>query len=220
MIDPLAGMLWLTAASAVLVAVFFIRTTEVFGAKAPGAEKSVRMGAGSAVTQTFGSKEAGAELAKKESMGSLALSVGVLGGFALIMGLWMDMTWPLVSSYNILFGEIYTGFGLVLLMGSISYLLGYDLKAASYVGAILGLWGLTDAYGILINGMTAEPTIAAAMYVFGGIAGLLSPVAVHKPSKVTVAALAIFLVLFALTSWFIGFEASIEHLRAFAKYSP
>jgi Protein of unknown function (DUF981). len=45
-------------------------------------------------------------------MGSLAVSVGVLGGFALIMGLWMNTTWPLVSSYNILFGEIYAGFGL------------------------------------------------------------------------------------------------------------
>lgn len=218
-IDPLAGMLWLTAASAVLVAVFFIRT-EMFGAKAPGAEKAVRMGAGSATTQISISKEAGTELAERKSMGSLAVSVGVLGGFALIMGLWMDTTWPLVSSYNILFGEIYTGFGLVLLMGSVSYLLGYDLKAASYVGAILGLWGLTDAYGILINGMTSEPTIAAAMYIFGGIAGLLSPVAVHRPSKATVAALALFLALFALTAWFIGFEASIEHLRAFAKYSP
>ncbi|MEM0272230.1 MAG: DUF981 family protein [Thermoprotei archaeon] len=218
MIDPLAGMLWLTAASAVLVAVFFIRS-EVFGAKAPGAEKAVRMGAGSGVTQTLGSKEVTREV-ENRSLGSLAVGVGVLGAFTLIMGVWMDTTWPLVSSYNILFGEIYVGFGLVLLMGSISYILGYDLKAASYVGAILGLWGLTDAYGILINGMTSEPTIAAAMYIFGGIAGLLSPLAVHKPSKATAAAFALFLVLFALVAWFIGFEASIAHLRAFAKYTP
>jgi uncharacterized membrane protein len=215
-IDPLAGMLWLTAASAVLVAVFFIKTV-VIGAKPSGAVKAVGSGGSSLTTKKA---ETEVELEERKGVGSLAIGAGVLGGFSLIMGIWMNTTWPLVSSYNILFGEIYAGFGLALLVGSLSYLLGYDLRAASYLGAILGIWGITDAYGILVNGMTSEPTIAAAMYIFGGLAGLFSPLAVHRPSRATATILVVFLVLFALTAWFIGFEASLEHLKAFAKYSP
>lgn len=221
MIDPLAGMLWLTAASALLVAVYFAKT-QVLGAKAPGAQKAVGTGAGSFGVGSAGVAQAFEEKveAVRRTAGSLAVGVLMLGVFAFIMATWMNTTWPIVGSYNILFGEIYAGYGIVLIVGSLSYLLGYDLKAASYLAAILGIWGLTDAYGILVNSMTNEPLVSAAMYVFGSLAGLLSPIATHRPGRLVATAIVVFLVLFAFIAGFIGFEASLHHLTAFAKYTP
>lgn len=195
MIDPLAGMLWTTAITAVLIAAYFL--------------EKVRTPVSSAV-------QAGADASKNTAADSALIPLAVLGAFITAQGFWMMDTWPLVGSYNILFGEIYAMFGVTVLAGSVAALRGYSLRAVSYIGGLMGLWGLVDAYGILADKLTSEPTLAAAMYAAGGIAGILSIPAVNKPSRATVLLLAVFLALFALSALVIGAEASFEHLKAFA----
>jgi putative membrane protein len=203
MIDPLAGMLWVTGASALLMAIYFARSLN-----AP-------------VIQMF--RETVQKETKQEAIvtnRSLLVSLGGLGALSLIQGVWMMDTWPLVGSYNILFGEIYAVFGLIVVSGAASALKGYSLKGLSYLGALAGVWGLADAYGILAGNLTSEPLVAAALYVSGALAGILSVPATHKPSRVTIGLLVLFLVLFAAASIFLGASASIEHLSSFSKYSP
>ncbi len=183
MIDPLAGMLWLTGASAILIAVYFLS-------------------------------------AKAKQQKSLVLTLAALGGFSAIQGFWMIDTWPLVGSYNILFGEIYTAYSLILLAGALSLLFGGELKGVSYLAAMVGVWGIVDGYGILVHQMTQEPVIAAALYITGALSGFLSVPATHKPTKLSVTVFALFLVLFALIAIFLGATASYEHLSAFSKYTP
>jgi len=203
MIDPLAGMLWMTAVSAFLLAYYF------WVSASKGAH-----------TQPAGSTTVSFSTPTVFKLDTSVITLGAIGAFVAITGLWMIMVWPLVSSYNILFGEIYTAYGFLLLSGAVAVAKGFDLKPLSIFGGIMGIWGLIDAYGILVRGMTSEPTIAAGLYIMGALAGFLSIPATFRPSKATAVAFIVFAVLFGLFALAIGAPASFEHLSAFAKYSP
>ncbi|MEM3670540.1 MAG: DUF981 family protein, partial [Thermoprotei archaeon] len=189
MIDPLAGMLWITGISAVLLAVYFGR--HLWPGVTPTSGKNI------------GEAPVG-EQAEKQWNSSFAVVLGALGLVGLVQGLWMMDTWPLVGSYNILFGEVFTAYSLILLAGAYIVIKGYSLKALSYMAGLVGIWGLVDAYGILSLNMTSEPIIAAGLYAAGGLAGILSVPVVHRPSRASAAALVLFLALFALAALFLG----------------
>jgi putative membrane protein len=103
------------------------------------------------------------------------IAVGLL---TLVVGLWGVFTWPLPGSYNILFYDVYTLFGLIVLGFGTSVYLGFRLQ---YVGVLSIVSGtIVIAYGARAYqlGLTKEPWAMFLMYLGWGATAILAfPVA-------------------------------------------
>lgn len=110
----------------------------------------------------------------KETMKESMVPIGLLGLLIFIFGLWGEFTWTLPGSYNILFDDLFTLLGLLLLMYSISICIESKLQYTGILAFFSGL--ITIYYGIegYILGMTNSPIGLLLLYLFYGIAGIFS----------------------------------------------
>lgn len=152
----------------------------------------------------------------------------LIGLISIILALWGEMTWPFPggeAKFNILFGDPYLIFGLVLTSVTVSLLLRQRLQYAGFFGFLGGIMALY--YGLLLysQGLTQSPLGSLAMYGSFGIAGIFtwpSTLAYDKmnesknvPSMVGGIALIIlwiFLIFSAIFAAIIGVPAVQGHL--------
>lgn len=106
-----------------------------------------------------------------------AVPTGLVGGSALVLGLWMEMTWPYPSTmggYNILFNDVVLIFGLVLVALAASAYFGLRLQYAGLFAFVAGaatlFYGWTG-YGF---GYTKEPLDFMLLYAGFGVAGIVA----------------------------------------------
>ncbi len=105
---------------------------------------------------------------------SAQIPLAVLGGYALLMGIYGQIVWPLPGAYNILFYDVYVMFGLV--MVSLAWALHSDLKAR-YAGILSLLAGaVTILYGIsgYSLDLTSAPIALLALYGLFGFGAILA----------------------------------------------
>lgn len=105
---------------------------------------------------------------------SAQIPLAVLGGYALLMGIYGQIVWPLPGAYNILFYDVYVMFGLV--MVSLAWALHSDLKAR-YAGILSLLAGaVTILYGISGYNLdlTSAPIALLALYGLFGFGAILA----------------------------------------------
>jgi len=156
---------------------------------------------------------------------SAIVPITILGIFMFIMGLYGEFTWPLPGSYNILFFDPYTLFGIVILSASVSIILHHELKYAGFLALMAGVVVIDYGYQGYILGLTQAPLALLGLFVSAGLAGILAfPVTLmldtSNPKRKTVlplcfiifALFGIFLLLTSVAAGAIGFAAIPAHL--------
>jgi putative membrane protein len=101
-----------------------------------------------------------------------------IGSIATVFGVWGEMVWPYpapyLTSYNILFNDIFLLFGLTMLALAASLALSLKLQYAGLFALVAG--GVTIAYGWngYVLGMTKEPLYTFLLFGAYGLAGILA----------------------------------------------
>lgn len=100
--------------------------------------------------------------------------LAILGMVILALGLYGEFTWPVPGAFNILFYDMFTLVGIVIIAFAVSIRLGYKMQYvglfAAYSGIIAIFYG---ARGYQL-GLTADPTEMFLMYLAFGAVGILS----------------------------------------------
>lgn len=106
-------------------------------------------------------------------LGSGSIPMALLGGYALITGLYGQFTWPLPGSYNILFYDVYTLMGLLMVGFAWAFKNGSRMSPVGFLSLLLGLMVLL--YGVFgyLQGLTEEPILLLLLYIGYGFAGIL-----------------------------------------------
>lgn len=153
--------------------------------------------------------------------GLFLISIGV---YALASGIWALATWPLPSSYNLVFSDAWPIFGVAtLILGLANF---YNPEGDHIRAALVGIAPLSlipFVYGIAIwvFGLTIEPQIAGLMFFLIGLAGILSPFATLKGLRRPLGILLLVLILIAgIIALFIGLGAIFEHIPAWRSWAP
>lgn len=145
----------------------------------------------------------------------------VSGFLGLVTGLHLTFTWPIISSYNIPFGEMSVFFGALLLAGGIALFAGWELLSLGIYATFAGAAAIFLGFRLLSLKMTNMPLVTAGGFALTGLMGVLSlPVYYLRQHRVVriLAAIALF---GAAAIWtifaFLGYWA---HLDAFSKWVP
>ncbi|QXJ27474.1 Uncharacterized protein J5U23_00341 [Saccharolobus shibatae B12] len=161
----------------------------------------------------------------RNAMKSAYMPLLALGTFMTITGIYGLLVWPLISSYNILFYDLYPILGIGLMSIAVSIKNEYKLEVLGFMGLLYGL--VTIYYGVTgyLQNMTLEPIALLALYALTGLSSIFFyPVAVFldnaKVSKAFLIIDAVLLILAALVAGYIGLEAVPSHLTGFAKWTP
>ncbi|MEM3972528.1 MAG: DUF981 domain-containing protein [Saccharolobus sp.] len=150
------------------------------------------------------------------------LTIGLL---MTITGFYGMLVWPLPSSYNILFYDLYAVLGLGIIGIALSIKNEYKLEHLGFMALLFGL--VTIYYGVqgFLHNMTEEPSALLGLYTLTGLSSIFFyPVSIFldngKWGKVWLIIDAILLILAGLLAGYIGIAAVGDHLSAFAKWSP
>ncbi len=152
-----------------------------------------------------------------------AAVLGVLGFYTVATGLYGQFAWPLPGSYNILFYDIYTLWGLLIVGLAWSLRDRLKLQPLGVLATLMGFmslyYGITG-YGL---GLTQSPIALLGLYSLFGISGVLGYPATRmfdeagRKSGIWKAVGMIFviaLVLGSLLAIFIGAAALPAHLAS------
>lgn len=102
-----------------------------------------------------------------------AIPLGLLGAYALVTGLYGQFTWPLPGSYNILFYDVYTLSGLLMVCGAWAMRRNARLGSIGFLAMLLGGMVLIYGFAGYSQNLTLEPLALLALYVCYGLAGIL-----------------------------------------------
>ncbi|WP_069807142.1 DUF981 family protein [Vulcanisaeta thermophila] len=153
----------------------------------------------------------------------LGIFYTAVGVYALATGVWASITWPLPSSYNLMFSDAWPMFGFVSLMIGLALALGYDVRYLSIPLMLFGIPVIVYGADILTYHLTREPTLAAGMYILLGLALLLNPGVMltrGNVSRYMGYLVMMLLVLSGILAFVIGIPATFEHTAGWLKWAP
>jgi putative membrane protein len=146
---------------------------------------------------------------------------GVVGAIALVTGLHMTLTWPIVGSFNIAFGETTVLFGILFVGTSLVLAMGWELLTLGIYGFFAGLVSLLIGFRFINLGLTQIPLLAGIGFILVGLGGIFSaPTLYLKENRFLRIIGAIVLVVAALIFAFIGLTAYWVHLAEFSTWQP
>jgi len=117
---------------------------------------------------------------------SSAIPVGIIGVVSAAVGLFIETTWPFLASdglasYNILFGDVFMLFAMVMVVYAIVAYWGLKLEYAGLFGFIAGIttawygyWGYTTLVKPGELGLTKDPLETLLLYLAFAAAGFFS----------------------------------------------
>ncbi len=175
----------------------------------------VNMAAGLAILALFVLKYLNGDRKK------LAPGFLVSGFVATVTGLHEIFTWPIISSYNIPFGEMSVLYGVLMLGGGIALFRGWELLSLGIYATFAGAASILLGIRLFSLKMTSEPLVSLAGFALTGLMGVLSlPVYYLRRSRLVriLAAIA----LFGSAAIWVAFAALgyWAHLENFAKWAP
>jgi putative membrane protein len=151
----------------------------------------------------------------------LAPGMLVTGFLALVTGFHMIFTWPIVSSYNIPFGEMSVLFGALFFAAGIAVLRDWDLLSLGVYAIFAGAASILLGIRLYVLKMTNEPLVAAGGFILTGLMGVLALPAFYLRKSLLVRILAAIALFGAAAIWAafagLGYWA---HLVNFAKWLP
>ncbi|PZV09018.1 MAG: hypothetical protein DCF22_19235 [Leptolyngbya sp.] len=146
---------------------------------------------------------------------------GVVGAIALVTGLHMTLTWPIVGSFNIAFGETTVLFGILFVATSLALAMDWELTTLGIYGFFAGLVSLLIGVRIINLGLTPIPLPVGTAFILVGLGGVFSaPTLYLKKNRLLRLIGAIVLVVAALIFAFIGLSSYWVHLANFSTWQP
>ncbi|ADX83500.1 DUF981 family protein [Saccharolobus islandicus] len=100
----------------------------------------------------------------RNAMKSTYVPLLALGGFMAITGIYGLLVWPLISSYNILFYDLYPILGIGLISIVVSIKNDYKLEILGFMGLLYGLVTIYYVIAGYLHSMTLEPLALLALY--------------------------------------------------------
>jgi putative membrane protein len=151
----------------------------------------------------------------------LAPGLLVSGFVALVTGLHEIFTWPIISSYNIPFGEMSVLFGVILFGGAIALLRDWELLSLGIYATFAGAASILLGIRLFDLKMTSEPLVAGGGFVLTGLIAFLSLPIYYLRKYPVIRILATIALFGAAAIWAIfaclGYWG---HLANFAKWLP
>ena len=152
---------------------------------------------------------------------SVAAGFGMVGLLATILGLHVTLSWPLPGSYNILFGEATTLFGIVFLGAALALAAGWDLYPVTLYAFFAGLYAVFAGYLIIAHSMTKDPVLSGIGFILAGLGGVVSPIALRLKDNKTFRLVVLVVLIVTLLLWgTVFFNALGDHVQSFAKWLP
>jgi putative membrane protein len=103
-----------------------------------------------------------------------AIPLAALGLFAFVTGLYGQFTWPLPGAYNILYYDVFTLFGLLLLAFAWSVRSEMETQHVGLLGLLLGVFVIYYGYNAFVIGLSQAPIAVLGLYTLFGLSGILS----------------------------------------------
>jgi putative membrane protein len=105
-----------------------------------------------------------------------SIPVTAIGFYVLLTSIWGQFVWPLPGSYNILFYDPLALGGLVAISAGLAFYkrLTLQLDYVGFFALLVGLVVIYYGYEGFREGLTQEPLALFALYLFFGLAAILS----------------------------------------------
>jgi|SRR4028118_389334 putative membrane protein len=146
---------------------------------------------------------------------------GMVGAIALVTGLHMTFTWPVIGSFNIAYGETSVLFGILFIGTSLALATGWDLLILSIYGFFAGLVSLLIGVRFINLGLTPTPLRVGIAFILVGLGGVFSaPTLYFRKNRLLRTIGAIVLLVAALIFTHIGLDAYWAHLETFSTWQP
>jgi putative membrane protein len=146
---------------------------------------------------------------------------GVVGAIALVTGLHMTFTWPIIGSFNIAFGETTVLFGILFVGTSLTLAMGWELITLGVYGFFAGLVSLLIGFRIMNLGLTQIPLLTGIGFILVGLGGICAaPTPSIKATRLLRTIGGIVLIVAALIFAYIGLTAYWAHLANFSTWQP
>lgn len=146
---------------------------------------------------------------------------GIVGTIALVTGLHMTLTWPIVGSFNIAFGETTVLFGILFVGTALTLAMGWELLTLGIYGFFAGLVSLVIGSRIINLGLTPIPLPVGAAFILVGLGGVFAtPTLYLKENRLLRVIGAIVLSVAALIFALIGLSSYWIHLANFSTWQP
>ncbi|WP_199322234.1 DUF981 family protein [Leptolyngbya sp. FACHB-321] len=97
---------------------------------------------------------------------------GVVSAVAIATGLHMTLTWSIVGSFDIAFGEITVLFGILFVGTSLTLTVGWELFSLGIYGIFAGLVLLLIGFRIIDLGLTQLPLLSGIGFILVGLGGI------------------------------------------------
>ncbi|MDE1823490.1 MAG: DUF981 family protein [Candidatus Micrarchaeota archaeon] len=140
---------------------------------------------------------------------------------SLVLALFTSAIWPLPGSYNIIYGDAFLLFSVVLLSaGLLLYYVPRQYPVISVPLLFAGLFSIIYGASVYANSLSSEPLLAGAFFALEGLAAASTAYAIMRKNPMFTN-IAIFLfVLATLAVAVIDVPAIFAHATSFAKWVP
>jgi putative membrane protein len=154
----------------------------------------------------------------RRSWAAAFFATGLLG---FVTAFVMVITWPLPSSYNLVFGEPALFLSTAFLAAAVTLAFEWEPLIPALYGVFGGIMALVIGLRIWDLGLTKAPLLAGLGYILVGLGGVLTAPAlqwrkIRWLTIVTAVILGVAALIWAVT----GYEAVWAHILDFAKYLP
>ncbi|HLH86283.1 MAG TPA: DUF981 domain-containing protein [Thermoplasmataceae archaeon] len=110
----------------------------------------------------------------EEIMRPAVFPLGVIGGLILLMGIAGELVWPLPGSYNILFFDPFTIFGIILVALAVALGLKHKLQFVGILAFFSGLIAIYYGVNAYMDHMTSSPIAMLGLYIAFGLTGMFT----------------------------------------------
>jgi len=146
---------------------------------------------------------------------------GMTGAIALVTGLHMIFTWPVVGSFNIAYGELSVLFGIVFLGASISLAQGWDLLTVAIYAFFAGIAAILVGLRIINLGLTRQPLLSGVGFILTGLGGVCAAPALYLRTNRSLRLVGVVVLVAAALIWLLtGLLAYWGHLADYSKWAP
>jgi len=146
---------------------------------------------------------------------------GVVGAIALVTGTHMTLTWPVIGSYNIAYGETSMLYGILFVGTAIALSQRWDLLTLAIYGFFAGVHATVIGFRIINLGLTLVPFVSGVGFILAGLGGICaSPMLYFSESKPFRLVGTLLLVIAALIFAWINVLAIWGHMAQFGEWQP
>jgi putative membrane protein len=145
----------------------------------------------------------------------------VIGTIALATGLPMIWTWPIIGSFNIVYGEPTVLFGVLCGGAAIALAMEWELLTLGLYAFFAGAYGIILGFRIYDLGLTVQPTLTAIGFVLTGLAGVCAAPTLYWRNNKALRLVGTVVLLIAALIWAMtDFGTLWAHVKNYSSWKP